>query len=231
MRKINQLKQLEMFKNVSSETMETLAKAGKISQVEKGTNLIRAKEPVSYVYFQISGKSIIYNLTHTGKRKILFVLGPGALLNSNIFEEYLSTIYCETLDDSRIYMIPSSVFVELMNQDFQLTKNAMCTQERKVWRLSHQLKNTMSSVYLERKLTAKLWKLARDFGIKTEEGIEIDINMTITFLADMLGVSRETTSRTCAVLVENNLIKMKKKRIIVTDPEKMANFYKTGKII
>lgn len=231
MRKINQLKQLEMFKNVSSETMETLAKAGKISQVEKGTNLIRAKEPVSYVYFQISGKSIIYNLTHTGKRKILFVLGPGALLNSNIFEEYLSTIYCETLDDSRIYMIPSSVFVELMNQDFQLTKNAMCTQERKVWRLSHQLKNTMSSVYLERKLTAKLWKLARDFGIKTEEGIEIDINMTITFLADMLGVSRETTSRTCAVLVENNLIKMKKKRIIVTDPGKMANFYKTGKII
>ena len=46
-------------------------------------------------------------------------------------------------------------------------------QEKKMWRLSHQLKNTTSCIYLERKLAAKLWKLSRDFGIEKEDGVEI----------------------------------------------------------
>ena len=89
-----------------------------------------------------------------------------------------------------------------MEVDFKLTEKVLEAQERKMWRLSHQLKNTMSSVFLERKLASKLWKLSRDFGIDMKDGREIDINMTITFLADMLGVSRETTSRVCSTLVK-----------------------------
>ena len=86
----------------------------------------------------------------------------------------------------------------------------------------------MGSIYLERKLAAKLWKLARDFGIRTAEGIEIDISMPVTFLADLLGTPRETASRLCKTLTENGLIIMKKKKIIIPDPERMSRFYKTG---
>ena len=118
-----------------------------------------------------------------------------------------------------------------MKEDFELVSRIFGAQERKIWRLSHQLKNTTSSIYLERKLAAKLWKLSRDFGKETEEGIEIDINMTITFLADMLGVPRETSSRVCSTLTEAGLIAIKKKRIIIPDPAMMAHFYKIGEIV
>lgn len=231
MKKINQLKTLEIFRGIQMETLEKLARAGKISELDKGTILMRAKEPVSSVYIQVSGKSIIYNLTHSGKRKILFIYGKGALLNEHVFNSRTTSIYSETIDRSRIFIIPCAEFVKIMEEDFALTKNIMEAQEKKIWRLSHQLKNTMSSIYLERKLAAKLWKLARDFGIQTEEGIEIDVNMSVTFLADMLGVPRETTSRACSVLIDNGLIKMNKKRIIIADSEKMSLFYKTGKFI
>ena len=231
MKKINQLKTLEIFQGIQIETLEKLARAGKISELDKGTILMRAKEPVTSVYFQVSGKSIIYNLTHSGKRKILFIYGKGALLNEHVFNNRTTSIYSETIDKSRVFIIPSAEFVKIMEEDFALTKNIMEAQEKKIWRLSHQLKNTMSSIYLERKLAAKLWKLARDFGIQTEEGIEIDVNMSVTFLADMLGVPRETTSRACSMLIDNGLIKMNKKRIIIADSEKMSLFYKTGKFI
>ncbi len=71
-----------------------------------------------------------------------------------------------------------------------------------------------------------LWKLARDFGFETEEVIEIDINLSITFLADMLGTSKETTSRICSFLVENGLIKINKKRITIVNLQKMSLFYR-----
>jgi len=147
-----------------------------------------------------------------------------------VLNNHPSFIYCETIEKSKIFSVPVTEFIRIMESDFSLTQKILEAQERKIWRLSHQLKNTMSSIYLERKLAAKLWKLSRDFGIPTEQGIEIDVNMTITFLADMLGVPRETTSRVCSVLVEHGLIAINKKRITISDPQKMAQFYKTGQI-
>ena len=196
----------------------------------KGTVLMRGKEPVSNVYIQLSGKTILYNLTHHGKRKILFILGRDTLLNEHVFNYYVTSLYCETIEKSDIFVIPAAEFVKQMAADFKLTENVLVAQERKIWRLSHQLKNTMGSIYLERKLASKLWKLCRDFGIDTEEGREIDVNMTITFLADMLGVPRETASRVCNTLVEQGLIKVNKKRIVVVNVDKLKMFYRSGKM-
>lgn len=222
--------QLEIFKGIDPKTMEKLTKIGTIQDVSKGTLLMRAREPVSMVYFQLTGKSVIYNLTHDGKRKILFIFGHGVLLNEHLFNNHTSSTYCEMMEKSKVLAFPVQEFAEAMAADFQLTKQVLEAQERKIWRLSHQLKNTTSSIYLERKLAAKLWKLSRDFGVETEEGIEIDMNLSITFLADMLGVPRETTSRVCSTLTEAGLIIIKKKRIYISDPAKMAHFYKTGEI-
>ena len=224
------LNQLEIFQGISSQTIVKLEKTGKIQDVSKGTLLMRARESVEFVYFQLTGKSVIYNLTHGGKRKILFIFGQGALLNEHIFNNHTSSIYCEIMEQSKIIAFSVPDFINIMAEDFELTKKVMEAQERKIWRLSHQLKNTTSSIYLERKLAAKLWKLSRDFGVEKEDGIEIDIDMTITFLADMLGVPRETTSRVCSTLTEAGLIRMNKRRIMIADPKKMAHFYKTGKI-
>lgn len=229
MKKIK-VQQIDLFQGVTRATLEKVFQVGRIERLPKGTVLMRAKEAVGAICFQISGKSIVYNLTHTGKRKILFVCGSGSMLNYNMLDEHKSSVFCETIEESEVLMIPVTEFLKMMEMDFQLVKNIVGAQELKVWRLSHQLKNTNGSIQMERKLVAKLWKLGRDFGMDTEEGIEIDINLSITFLADMLGTSREATSRICATLVEGGLIKINKKRITIINPEMMREFYKTGKI-
>ena len=117
---------------------------------------------------------------------------------------------------------------ELMQQDFGFTQVLFRYQERKIWRLEHQLKNTMGSIYLERKLASKLWKLGRDFGTDTSQGLRINISLSITFLADLLGAPRETTSRVCRKLAEAGLIRMEKKTIWLPDPQRIVLFYKTG---
>lgn len=229
MNKRKLLTQLPVFEGVTAETIDKLLLCGNITEVSKGTMLIRAREPVSSVFIQLTGKSVIYNLTHSGRRKILFIFGSGELLNEHISSNQTSSVYCEAFEKSKVFEIPAAELFRLMAADFALAKNMLAVQEKKIWRLSHQLKNSMSSIYLEKKLAAKLWKLARDFGIKTEDGLEIDMNLTITFLADMLGAPRETTSRTCTALVEQGLIKIRKKRITLPDPAAMAKFFKVGK--
>lgn len=226
----NELYKQSFFQNVSPRTIETLWNAGTIKQFSKGHILMRARDNVSNVYIQISGKSMVYNLTHTGKRKIIFVYGEGMLLNEHMLQVQSASLFCETLEKSRIFTIPLHFFLKCMEEDFTLTRAVLEIQEWRLWRMGHQLKNSMGSIYMEQKLAAKLCKLSRDFGIQTPDGIEIDLNISVTLLADMIGASRETTSRLCNTLVHMGLLKIHKKRITITNSEKMLAFYKTGKL-
>ncbi len=218
----------KLFQGVSPDTLDRLERCGRVRALAKGDLIIQARQPQEDVYIQMDGKSMLYNLTHTGNRKILFILGPGSLLNEHVLNLNDTSTYCEAIEPGTAFVVPTSEFLRLMKEDFGLTCAVLAAQERKVWRLGHQLKNTVGSIYLERKLAAKLWKLSRDFGIPTPEGIEIDVTLPVTMLADLLGAPRETTSRLCKKLADHGLIKMSGKRIYIADPEKMSHFYKTG---
>ena len=87
----NQLTQIKFFEDVSPDTLEYLWKKGKVEVYNKGVLLMRAKEPVNSVYMQLSGKSIIYNLTHTGKRKIIFTKLCKIIFSFHLF--YLSFLF------------------------------------------------------------------------------------------------------------------------------------------
>lgn len=221
------LEQLWVLRGSSPDTRLRFARLGKIISYPKGHLCLRAKDSNANIFFVLQGKVQIYNLTKCGKKKILFILGKDNIANESLAAGF-NTIFCETIERCSFYVIRRELLLSLMESDFQLTKTLLQYQERKLWRLSHQLKNTVGSIYLERKLASKLWKLARDFGIQTENGTLIDMDLSITFLADFLGTPRETASRVCRKLVELDLIRMEKKKIYITDIEKIVSFYKNG---
>ena len=52
--------------------------------------------------------------------------------------------------------------------------------------------------------------------------------MSVTLLADMLGTSRENTSRLLKNMMAQGLIRHEKKRIIIRDMTRLSHYYKTG---
>lgn len=224
----NQLGALLFFRPLKEETRQTLWENGYVRRCAKRRLLFQAGDIIQTLYFQLSGKSCIYTMTPSGQRKIHFVCGRGALLNQNTLNPSVSATCCEMMEESTIFAVPSEVVARCMHSDFELVRSVVGAQERKLWRLQHQLKNTVSSMYMERKLAAKLWKLARDFGVERENGLEIDLDLSVSFLADMLGVPRETTSRLRSALIRSGLISVQGRRITVIDPDGMKLLYHNG---
>lgn len=222
--------QLKLFQSVDKKTVEQLWELGKVIQYKKGEHCFRAKDQTVNVYVLLSGKVAIYNLTHTGKRKTIFYYGAGALLGDHILRESVPAVSCEVMDESEVFVIRKEHLLRCMAQDFSLVEAIISEYERKMFRLGHQLKNTMGCVPLERKLGSKLWKLSRDFGIVQGEEIAIDLPLSITELADFLGAPRESTSRAMKKLVEKQLIRMEQKQIYVVSPARLAQYYKTGEV-
>ena len=66
----------------------------------------------------------------------------------------------------------------------------------------------------------------RDFGVDTEDGVMIEIDLTITLMADLVGAPRENVSRACKVLTDRGLIHYGNKRFTLIDFEGLAEFYK-----
>ncbi len=223
---VQQLQKLDFFQEVPSEVIQTLLNVATVQEYRKKEVLFRAKETLEQVFFVLEGEVMIYNLTKHGNRKIIFILGQGKLLNSNIISDKPIPVFCEALRKVRILKIPRKTFVEHMERQAGLMRAVMRSYEQYIWRTSHQLKNTTGNMQTERKVAAKLWKLARDFGVQTEEGVRIDIDMTITLMADLLGAPRENISRACKILSDKELIRYQNRRFTLLDADGLAEFYK-----
>lgn len=225
---MNRLEQVAIFKQIKKETIQKMWVLGKIVKYQKEEKCFRAKEENHNIHIMLEGKAAIYNLTHAGNRKIIFYLGKGELLDDCVTIGSYPSVDCQFVEPSVVFEISKRMLLKLMQDDIELMQAIMKVLERKMWRMGHQLKNTRGNIYLERKLAAKLWKLARDFGVSTKKGIYIDIPLNITELSDFLGAPRETTSRVCKELCKKKLIFMEQKKIYVLSADRMSHFYKHG---
>ena len=126
----------------------------------------------------------------------------------------------------------------LCEKIFDLSYAFLTSTGHKVRKLYRQLKNA-TPIGLDKKLAAKLWKLSDGFGVdcyaknlscknKSSNCIgwsQINKNISITFLAEMLGSTRESISREMKKLENCGLIKWENKKLLV-NREALKDYYK-----
>lgn len=222
------MKALEIFNNVCEETIEIILEQGEIRKYSKDTIIFYDKEDVSDIYIVISGTVSLYKLNENGQKKVIFILGEGKVVNEVIIKELPASINCRAFEDAELLKINKNKLLEIMKYDFELCKNIIISLSMKTRRMYRQLKNTPPSIKIEKKLAAKIYKLGRDYGVETEEGIVIKMNLTVTYLADLLGSQRETVSRALKILQDKKLISYKDKIILIYDLNKISEFFKTS---
>ncbi len=217
----------EVLKPASKASLTAIAAFSSIIRADKGKHLFRDKEEVKNLYILIQGRASLYKLNSLGEKKVIFVYGAGSMLNEVMLQDLPASINCELLENSQVLSIPIQKFFHVMEKDPALLKAVFDSMSLKIRRLYRQLKNTTNDLSGEKRLAAKLYKLSKDCGIKEADGIRIDMNLTITFLAEMLGSKRETVSRQMKRLVEMGLVVTNKTGFLIPDPKKLSEYFKT----
>lgn len=223
--KISDLEKTELFVKVKSETLKTLCEIGVKRIYKKGEHIYRDKEKINNLYIVKSGKVALYKLSESAQKKIVFILGNNKVINALTLDDLPSSINCEVFEEAEILCFDISKFIEVMKNDFELTKIIIDSLAIKVRRLYRQSKNSIP-IKIEKRLAAKLWKLSKDYGVEVENGTLINLNMSITYLADMFGAQRETISRALKILINEGLIINQNKKITVIDRKKLSEFFK-----
>ncbi|MDP4145501.1 MAG: Crp/Fnr family transcriptional regulator [Bacillota bacterium] len=216
---------VKIFENINKDTSIKLKQFVSKKTLHKGDMLLYEQQEVSTVYFVIRGKVNIYKTTQSGQKKIIYLLSDGAMINEDVFGRGSSIVACEAFEEATILYLSKEKLLELMKEDFNLTQDVILSMSKKMGRLYRQLKNSVAT-RIDRKIAAKLLKLSKDYGKEIDKGILIDLNITITYLSEMLGHSRENISKAIKQLESQGLLCYKNKKIII-DREKLLNFHKS----
>jgi len=214
---------IDIFKGLKAKTLEGLQKKARVAEYKKGDYLFFNKDKIDEVYFIVSGKVTLYRYTQKCQKRIIYILGEQEFINEVIFDNLPSSINAEAFEKTVVVKYNVEDFREMMAGDFHLAERIINSLGRKVRRLYRQIKNTVP-ISLDRKVAAKLWKLSRDYGVPSGDesgGCEesdwyyIDLKITITYLADMLGSSREAISREMKKLENIKMIKWSGRKLYV----------------
>lgn len=216
----------DILSQASPSSQAEIASFAFIKKYEKGQHIFYDQEEVSCLYILLEGIASLYKTNSLGEKKVIFIYGPGNLLNELMRQELPAPINCEVREDAQVLVLPKVRLWHVMERDGALTLAVMDAMSLKIRRLYRQLKNTTNALSGEKRLAAKIYKLARDYGVETEQGIRIEMNLSITYLAEMVGSKRETVSRQMKRLAELNLLRMEKNRVVVPDLKRLSNYFR-----
>lgn len=222
---IEELLSIPIFQDLKQETLELLKEAAYKIELKKGEKVFLEKDKVDTIYVVLTGKAAMYRMNEEGQKKVVYILDEGQILNEVVFDEKPASITCDAFEKSQIICFKRDKLLNIMERDFELTKRVINMMARKIRRLYRQLKNTVP-IKMDKKVAAKLWKLSRDYGVEVEDGTLINLNITITYLAEMLGSPRETISRSIKALEEKGLVKYSNRRMIV-NTENLVKYYRS----
>ncbi|WP_346889527.1 Crp/Fnr family transcriptional regulator [Clostridium sp. UBA1056] len=225
--KLEELRNIHVFNDLNEDTLRKLSNITRINKYEKGKVLFRDKDTVENIYILLKGKVSLYKFNEKGQKKVIFILGEEDFINEVIVQSTTASINCETIEDSQIMYCNITELLQLMEQDFNLTKIILSSLSLKVRRMYRQFKNTTGVLSMGKRVASKLWKLGRDYGVPLNNGILIDMEISITYLADLFGAQRETISRACKELSELGLIEYSNKKFIIKNEEKLLEYFKT----
>jgi len=80
---------------------------------------------------------------------------------------------------------------------------------------------------VEQRIALTLLRLLRSAGVKTSEGIYIDIPLGRQNIADYTGTTLYTVSRTLSSWEKRGWIKSSRERVVITDPHSLVQFSET----
>ena len=224
--KNSDIEKIEVFEGISKNSISEIKNNSDIIELKKNRALYFDRQILDYVYFLVSGNVSLIKSNENGENKVIFLLSSGAMINEPLMRKNSSGIECWGFEDAKILRISLKTFDKIMSKDYILARNCMLFMEKRIRRLYRQLKNS-TSANIERKLAAKLYRLGTQYGIESPENnfILINLNLTVTYIAKMLGYQRETVSRSMRLLSDKAIILLKDRKFYI-DMEKARQFFK-----
>jgi CRP-like cAMP-binding protein len=189
-------------------------------KVPKGTLIFKPGDKIENVYFIRSGYVRTYIKNSSGENT-LNIFKPLYIMSvMHCFVDYPNDLYFESLTPIEVSVIPKKDFLDLVAADPTSIPDFIkyfCGS------LFNYVANqgTIINGSSMNKVATVLLQLSDNYGENKNNGITVDFPTTHRIIANMVGLTRETTSVQMSKLQKLGIISAKRTQFIVKDLEKL----------
>lgn len=221
------LKDLIVFQNLDPEELELLCANSYAKLYEKDEVIFFENDSVKKLYFLVNGKVKLSMLSAEGKEKVLTILQEGDIFGElSLFDEDPHPLTAEVMDDARLLIIPWNEMEKMIQERPSLAIKIIEALSKKTRLLTSQVRELVFQDAAGR-LASLISRLAEDFGREIEEGTVIDLVLTHQEIANLIGSSRVTVTKLINKFIDEGMITIKKRKIIIIDFESLGERLQT----
>jgi CRP-like cAMP-binding protein len=213
------LRKIPLLEGVTPARLQELVTAVEIKEIPRRQVIYLPGDPGESVYFINGGRVKCSKVTRDGKELTLAYRGAGqmfgelAVVDGSPREEM-----AEAMKNAIITEVPRELFRELLLSDANLAFNFACIVGERRKQLETKLEHLVFRD-VQAKLAALLLELGEEYGVETEEGLQIGLKITHQEMANLIGSTRETISLTLAQFKKKGLLNMDGRTVVLIDQE------------
>jgi CRP-like cAMP-binding protein len=210
-----------IFAKLPGSLQEQVRRSVTVHHYQAGQGLFYEEAPALALRSIVKGTVKLYKTGPRQEQLVIRVLGPGELLGFRPIlagEPYSAS--AEALDTTTVCSLTRDTFLDLLRKSTRLSLQIMRKLAVEL-RVSEEQALAMSQLSVKQRVARFLLNLRDVAGGPGETGARLDILLTRTEMAQMIGATPETLSRTLRALADDKAINVTRQEIFIGNIDKL----------
>ncbi len=205
----------ECFPELNEKERERLASAARISFHAKGEWICVEGTRAPVTCWLVSGRVELLKGSALGKHTVLHVVQPGHFLDLyGVFGSDAAFLSSRALAPCVVLVMENRVFRAILGENMGLAQRVMRALAMRQRMFINKIAVSQGKISVRRRVAGWLLHKAR-----VEKSSVLDDGMTREVLAGLLGLSRESLSRQLSRFVQEGLIRLERRTIVIVDEQ------------
>lgn len=214
------LSEFSLFRELDENEIYKIVDVSISRKWNKGSHVFLQDEPLENVYFIDEGKVKVYKTDISGKEQIVSILKKGDMFpHVGFFRKGGYPAFAEIIENAILVVVPIDLFEKVLIDNPELCIKVFKVLGEKIVDLQERLESQiLNNTYQQ--IIKLLLRLGKEHGDKLDDGrILLKSNFTNRDLANMIGTTRETVSRTLTKLKKEHHIDTNADNDLIFDSE------------
>lgn len=212
-------RQVPLFAELTESELAELVKDFARREFKQGESIFAQGDPGQVLYLIESGQVRIFVHGSEGHERPVVFYGSGDIFGElAVIDGLPRSASAEATENTVVYTLSRDLFREHMRRAPQLALNFMKALSVRVRHTTDQVGN-LALLDVPSRLARKLLELAQNHGQAEAEGVRVNLTLTQSELASMIGATRESINKALGNFKRQGLIRMEQGHIIIVDPD------------
>ena len=222
------LHESEIFKGLTGKQFTDLIEKGRRVKLQPKSILFHQGDPAVSCFLVQRGRLKMTKLNEQGKEVIFRYIGAGELIAAVALlknRNYLLT--AESTEETDVTGWDKPAMMHLMHRYPDISINLLGIILERIDDVQHRYMEVCTE-RVNQRIARSLLRLMRRAGLKTRDGVQIDIPLSRQNIADYTGTTLYTVSRTLSAWEKKGWIQSGRERITIANPHALVQFAETG---